>query len=221
MSDSICGRCTHGWYCEVRANEHRPILFCSQYAFGTVTSSAPPPGWDHLAIEITTREATTEEKEPGRKFDIGKLRWDLVQPLILQEYVKVLTFGAKKYAPNNWRKVEDARNRYFSALLRHIWAWWLGERNDPESRLHHFGHAMCCIAFLAEPELEEAVRASLPTPPCRHYGLLQIGRDRKPRCSLCGEVLQSDDELHADPGGVRESGSPGPEGSGGQTTSGS
>lgn len=93
-------------------------------------------------------------EEFGRKNDLGKLRWDLVQPLILQEYVKVLTEGAKKYAPNNWRKVEDARNRYFAALLRHIWAWWLGERDDPEWGLHHLAHAMCCVTFLAEPELE-------------------------------------------------------------------
>jgi len=93
----------------------------------------------------------------GFKLDQGKLRWDLVQPLVLEEYVKVLTFGAKKYAPNNWRKVDDQKSRYFAALMRHIWAWWRGEQRDPETGFHHLAHAMCCVAFLAEPELESSV----------------------------------------------------------------
>jgi hypothetical protein len=121
---------------------------------------------------------TVPAEEPlGRKDDLGKLRWDLVQPLILQEYVKVLTFGAQKYAPNNWRLVADHKNRYFAALLRHLWAWmFLGERNDPESGLHHLGHAMCCVTFLAEPELEASVKKmvdlepDLQHPPCPDCG---------------------------------------------------
>lgn len=90
----------------------------------------------------------------GRKFDLEKDRWDLVQPLALQEYVRVLTHGAKKYAPGNWRKVPDARQRYFAALMRHVFAWWTGESTDPDSGLHHLAHAMCCLTFLLEPELE-------------------------------------------------------------------
>jgi hypothetical protein len=91
----------------------------------------------------------------GQKFDAGKDRWDLIQPRIVQEYVRVLTFGAKKYAPGNWRLVDEAKARYFAATLRHVWAWWRGERNDPESGLHHLAHAICCLAFLAEVELED------------------------------------------------------------------
>ncbi len=92
----------------------------------------------------------------GRKDDQGKHRWDLVQSRALNEYVRVLTYGANKYAPHNWRKVPDGRSRYFAALLRHVWAWWQGEKIDPESGCHHLGHAMCCITFLLEPELEES-----------------------------------------------------------------
>lgn len=94
----------------------------------------------------------------GRKDDQGKVRWDLVQPLSLQEYVEVLTHGAAKYAPNNWRYVPEARSRYFAALLRHLWAWWLGEQYDRETKLHHLAHTLCCVCFLMEPELEELCR---------------------------------------------------------------
>ena len=41
----------------------------------------------------------------GRKFDGGKLQYGLVPPLALKEMVKVLTFGAEKYEPDNWKFV--------------------------------------------------------------------------------------------------------------------
>lgn len=100
----------------------------------------------------------------GRKFDGDKTRWDLVQPLAMQEYAQVMTYGARKYEPDNWRKVPDAKKRYFAALLRHVWSWWLGETHDPESGYHHLAHAMCCVAFLLEPELESGTTTVRPKP---------------------------------------------------------
>lgn len=94
----------------------------------------------------------------GRKDDQGKDRWDLVQPLSLNQYVKVLTHGAKKYGADNWKILDNPTHRYFAALLRHLWAWWMGQRHDSETGLHHLAHALCCICFLMEPELEEQCR---------------------------------------------------------------
>jgi hypothetical protein len=47
-----------------------------------------------------------------------------------------------------WQKVPNAKERYFAALMRHLTAWWDGERADPESGLHHLAHAGCCLLFL-------------------------------------------------------------------------
>ena len=52
----------------------------------------------------------------GRKFDGGKLQYGLVPPLALKEMVKVLTFGAEKYEPDNWKYVPDSKRRYFDAM---------------------------------------------------------------------------------------------------------
>lgn len=90
----------------------------------------------------------------GRKFDGGKLRYGLVPPLALAETVKVLTFGAEKYEPDNWKIVPDSKRRYFDALQRHLWAWQMGEQLDPESGLHHLAHAMCCLMFLYEHDVK-------------------------------------------------------------------
>ena len=84
----------------------------------------------------------------GMKFDSEKPRWDLLPFESLTAIVLVLTYGAKKYAPENWRKVNDWRDRYFAALLRHLVAWKQGEKIDPESNLPHLAHAGCCLLFL-------------------------------------------------------------------------
>ena len=90
----------------------------------------------------------------GIKFDTGKLRYGLIPPLAQAEMVKVLTFGAEKYEPDNWKKVPESKTRYFDALERHVWAWKTGEQTDPESGIHHLAHAMCCLAFLYEHDVK-------------------------------------------------------------------
>ena len=91
----------------------------------------------------------------GKKYDQGKPMFSLIPPLAEREVAKVLTFGAQKYAPDNWRYVEDHFSRYLSAARRHINMVQLGETHDPETGLHHYAHAICCLMFLLEKELEE------------------------------------------------------------------
>lgn len=56
-------------------------------------------------------------------------------------------FGEKKYDAYNWTKGIKYR-RVYSALLRHLWAWWRGDTFDKETGLNHLAHAMCCLMFL-------------------------------------------------------------------------
>lgn len=96
----------------------------------------------------------------GEKFDDGKVRWDLINLKVIEPFAKVLTFGAKKYEDDNWKKVDNAKKRYFAALLRHISAWQNGEITDPESNISHLAHAMCNIYFLMY--FDENVPESVP-----------------------------------------------------------
>lgn len=84
----------------------------------------------------------------GEKKDSGKLRWDLLPFGPIRRIVEVLTFGAAKYADDNWQSVPDSRKRYFAALMRHIDSWWAGETLDQESGKPHLAHAGCCLLFL-------------------------------------------------------------------------
>lgn len=92
--------------------------------------------------------------EHGFKADAGKLPYHLLPPDAVEEILKVLEFGANKYAPRNWEK-GMAWSRPFSALMRHMWAWWRGENADPETGLSHLAHAGCCILFLLGYELRK------------------------------------------------------------------
>jgi hypothetical protein len=86
------------------------------------------------------------------KYDGEKPRMDLLDAEWLIETAKVLTFGARKYAPNRWRD-GIAQSRVFAALLRHLFAWLKGEDLDAETGLHHLAHASCELMFLTNNAL--------------------------------------------------------------------
>ena len=87
----------------------------------------------------------------GRKDDTGKDPWHLMPWDALTGVCKVLDFGAKKYSPRNWEK-GMAWSRVYSAALRHLIAWSLGEKRDAETGYSHLWHAATCVLFLAAYE---------------------------------------------------------------------
>ena len=91
----------------------------------------------------------------GVKYDNGKPQWSLLPFRALTQVVEVLTYGAKKYAPDNWKKVPDARRRYIDAGFRHFTAYASGETHDPETGKHHLAHAICCMLYLVAFDLGE------------------------------------------------------------------
>ncbi len=102
----------------------------------------------------------------GKKFDQEKPRMDLLSTKAMVELAKVMTFGAKKYDANNWRK-GIAWSRVYGAVQRHLTSWNDGETHDPETKLNHLAHAMAGIMFLLEysethPQLDDRYQAYNP-----------------------------------------------------------
>lgn len=105
---------------------------------------------------ITTAKLVPTE---GAKYDSEKPRLDLVDAIATEGLAKVLTFGAKKYAANNWRG-GIAFSRVLAGLERHLLAIKRGEDIDPESGLPHIDHLGCCWMFLSNfmktrPDLDD------------------------------------------------------------------
>lgn len=107
-----------------------------------------------------TREKLLEEG--GHKDDTGKVRLELVPPELLLAVGDILTFGAEKYADQNW-EAGMSWGRVFGALMRYMWAWWAGEKMDQETGRSHLWHAGCCIAFLIAYEERNVGTDDRPT----------------------------------------------------------
>lgn len=95
-----------------------------------------------------------DNKTESRKNDRGKLRFDLIDPNFEEELARILTFGARKYAPNNWQNLEDGINRHYAALQRHLNKYRQGEYYDKDSGLPHLWHAAANIMFMCYHERE-------------------------------------------------------------------
>lgn len=97
-------------------------------------------------------ENTTERKsEPGKKFDNGKLRYDLIPPEALEALAAICTMGADKYDEHNWEK-GMSWSRIIGALLRHLYEWIKGNEIDDESGKSHLWHVLWNAAALVTYE---------------------------------------------------------------------
>lgn len=76
-----------------------------------------------------------------------KLRYNLIPAEVEEELAKILTYGAAKYEPNNWKKCKDS-TYYWDAMYRHLQQHRLGEVVDKESGFNHLSHALCNLMFL-------------------------------------------------------------------------
>jgi hypothetical protein len=115
----------------------------------------PGPGTTIVFVDPTHPATAPKTEERGVKHDDGKPAFDLFPPMIELEVAKVLEFGARKYRPDNWKKVPGAKRKYFAAFRRHMNAHTRGEKIDPESGLTHISHAICSLMFLGEFDLAE------------------------------------------------------------------
>jgi len=84
----------------------------------------------------------------GIKYDGEKPRWSLVPTKEIEQVVEILTFGAQKYADDNWKTVKPFHDRYYSALMRHLAAREDGEIIDKDSKKPHLAHVATNAIFL-------------------------------------------------------------------------
>lgn len=120
--------------------------------------------WNAALQEELTKAGAL--KDTGIKYDGGKSRLDLVPMRALTEVGYVLTAGAERYGPNNWRKVIGWRWRYMGAALRHVAAYLMGKRIDDEgkhtTRRQHLACAITSLMFVLENDLANEAGDTTP-----------------------------------------------------------
>lgn len=93
-----------------------------------------------------------ENTEKALRYNNGKPKWHLMHYASMEPMIRVLEFGANKYAPDNWKKDMD-RKELLSCLQRHIAALMDAVKDedhlDAESLINHIGHVQCNAMFYA------------------------------------------------------------------------
>lgn len=94
-------------------------------------------------LEWLSDRDMTEIRDDGDEFavEFSDLPWDAIE-----QVVRVMQFGAQKYAARNWERGLE-HSRTFAAAQRHLIAFHRGERLDPETQLDHRAHAACEMLF--------------------------------------------------------------------------
>lgn len=159
MNVAPCGVCK-GSGIGLNGYDGTPLARCSR-CNGAGLLQMP----ERRAAKVRNVSMRTEVDE-GRKDDAGKAPWSLLPFDAASSIVDVLTFGAKKYSPRNWER-GMSWDRPFDACLRHLTAWWSGEKQDPETGLPHLAHAGCCILFLIAYERRGVGRDTRPNSDAR------------------------------------------------------
>lgn len=146
-----CGDCHYSDF----DGDQYPCVNCDEHSSRWIAKNIGAFHADAQQRRIDVSEQAVVKPTVGVKYDNDKPQWSLLPFRALTQVVAVLTYGAKKYAPDNWKKVPDARRRYIDAGFRHLTAYTTGETNDPETGKHHLAHAICCMLYLVAFDLGE------------------------------------------------------------------
>lgn len=84
--------------------------------------------------------------EKSLRYNENKPKWSLVHYESLVPMIRVLEFGAEKYAPENWKKGLDLKE-ILESMQRHLAAIMDGKEFDSESGISHMGHIQCNAMF--------------------------------------------------------------------------
>lgn len=118
--------------------------------------------FDSLTLTFDSSDIKKVTKSEDAKTGDGKPDWTLLSYRALEEAVKVLEFGGKKYPRDSWkRKTGDYKRRYQAAAQRHLAEIIKGDAVDPESKLLHAAHLLCNAMFLTDFELDDSYRDNL------------------------------------------------------------
>ncbi len=108
-------------------------------------------------IEYKANLPFVDAPKKALRYNQGKSRWSLVHFKSLDPMVRVLMYGADKYAPDNWKHGLD-RKEILDSMMRHLGALIDGQEVDPESGEHHIGHIMCNCMFYSYFNITDKVQ---------------------------------------------------------------
>ena len=113
-------------------------------------------------VILKNRDAQIKDPTKAARFNEGKPQWSYVHFKSLEPMIRVLEFGAIKYAPKNWMKPMDTM-KILESMQRHLAALFDGEEVDSETGISHMGHIQCNAMFYNYHKEKEKNDNSRPT----------------------------------------------------------
>lgn len=94
---------------------------------------------------------TSEASDKAMRANSNKVQMSHVLdfPRAMALLAQVASQGAEKYQRGNFQRGQYA-SVTLDSLMRHLFKWWAGEDDDPESGNSHLGHVMWNAIVLAE-----------------------------------------------------------------------
>lgn len=124
---------------------------------GYVVIGKPVKDESGLIDRKTGKKFKIEMKEKALRYNEGKPQLSYLDFNCLTPCVRVMEYGATKYARDNWKKGFPV-SALLDCLLRHIAAIQRGEVIDPESGQPHIGHIQCNAMFLGLTNNEQDIQ---------------------------------------------------------------
>jgi hypothetical protein len=112
---------------------------------------APPPktqnhwdeGFDEEPTVVNPKELAGAKKPAT---------WSVMPRWVMLQVGRVMSVGAAKYSPFNYRESRIAASTYQDAMERHLQLWFDGEDNDDETGVSHLASVIASCALLMDAQ---------------------------------------------------------------------
>lgn len=110
-----------------------------------------------------------ESNGKALRYDEGKLDWTLLDFHAVEPLVRVMEYGATKYARENWKLPLDDPMQHIRCAFRHLIAIASGQEIDPESGERHSGHVMANMMMYNYHRHSDRKQPSVPSECHKNY----------------------------------------------------
>jgi hypothetical protein len=111
-------------------------------------------GENPITVGKKSAEKTQKPTNPKDTVGIKKAPFSTVSAPVMAEVGVAMMEGALKYGRHNFRGVGVRASVYYDATIRHLFSYWEGEDQDPDSGMSHVTKAIASLMVLRDAMIQ-------------------------------------------------------------------
>lgn len=139
------------------------------YMYGDLSEKSRDAYWMPPKNSAEKNEKPTNPKDA---VGVKKAPMSTVSSAVLAEVGVAMLEGALKYGRHNYRGVGVRASVYYDATMRHMFSWWEGEDQDPDSGMSHITKAIASLVVLRDAMIQSKIEDDRPPRSPEFYELL-------------------------------------------------